>query len=322
MKDKRNDVVNKLLDYGILIVLIVLIIVFSIASKNFLSVNTFMTILRQVAITGITSVGMCYVILTGGIDLSVGSIAGLTAVIAAISMENGFSGVVSSAVALLLALLFGAVNGFCVTKLNMPALIATLGTQQALRGLAYIVTDGLPVHSFSKTYRNFATTSILGIPLMVLLMIIVFLVGKFILERCTFGRYVYGVGGNEEASRLSGINVLRVKLMIYAFAGLLSGIAGLVLLSRTNSGQPSAGDGYEMDAITAVALGGVSLAGGEGKINQVMIGVVLMGVLSTGMIMCGINDYVQRLVKGVVLILAVAFTEFSVKIRSQRLIEK
>lgn len=322
MKDKKNDLVSKLLDYGILIVLVVLIIIFSAASDNFLSINTFMTILKQVSITGITSVGMCYVILTGGIDLSVGAIAGLTAVLAAISMQNGISGILSSIIALFLALLFGALNGFCVTKLNMPALIATLGTQQALRGLAYIVTDGLPVHSFSKSYSSFAKANIFGIPLMVLLMIAVFVAGKFILERCTFGRYVYGVGGNEESSRLSGINVVRVKLMVYAFAGLLSGIAGLVLLSRTNSGQPSAGDGYEMDAITAVALGGVSLAGGEGKINQVMIGVVLMGVLSTGMIMCGINDYVQKLVKGIVLILAVAFTEFSVKIRSQRLIQK
>ena len=222
-----------------------------------------MTILKQVSITGITSVGMCYVILTGGIDLSVGSIAGLSAVIAALVMQAGAPGVIGSLVALLVALAVGALNGFCVTKLNMPALIATLGTQTALRGLAYIVTDGLPVHSFSKTYGNFAKTSIAGIPLMVILMLLVFLVGKFILERTTFGRYVYGVGGNEEASHLSGVNVMRVKLIVYAFAGFLSGIAGLVLLSRTSSGQPSAGDGYEMDAITAVVLGGVSLSGGE-----------------------------------------------------------
>lgn len=236
---KKNDVLTKMLDYGILMVLIILIIFFSVASSNFLSINTCMTILKQVSITGITSVGMCYVILTGGIDLSVGSIAGLSAVIAALVMQAGAPGVIGSLVALLVALAVGALNGFCVTKLNMPALIATLGTQTALRGLAYIVTDGLPVHSFSKTYGNFAKTSIAGIPLMVLLMLLVFLVGKFILERTTFGRYVYGVGGNEEASHLSGVNVMRVKLIVYAFAGFLSGIAGLVLLSRTSSGQPS-----------------------------------------------------------------------------------
>lgn len=322
MNNKKNDIVTKILDYGILMVLVTLIFVFSLASGNFLTVNTLMTILKQVAISGITSVGMCYVILTGGIDLSVGSIAALTAVTAAILMKQGFSGLAASAIALIIALFFGILNGFCVTRLSMPPLIATLGTQTALRGLAYIITDGLPVHSFSKTYGNFAKTSIFGVPLMVILMLAVFAAGKFILEKTTIGRYVYGVGGNEEASHLSGVNVVCVKLIVYGFAGFLSGIAGLVLLSRTSSGQPSAGDGYEMDAITAVALGGVSLSGGEGKINQVMIGVVLMGVLSTGMIMCGINDYVQRLVKGIVLILAVAFTEFSGKVRNQRMVEK
>ena len=303
---KKKDIVSIILDYGILLVLIALIIVFSFASSNFFTVNTLITILRQVSITGITSVGMCYVILTGGIDLSVGSIACLAAVVAALSMSAGHSGFISSVLALLLAVGAGALNGFCVTKLSMPPLIATLGTQTALRGIAYIVTDGLPVHGFSKTYGNFAKATLFGIPLMILLMIVIFLFGKFLLERCTFGRYVYGVGGNEEATHLSGINVVKIKTLVYTFAGLLSGIAGLVLLSRTNSGQPSAGDGYEMDAITAVALGGVNLAGGEGQINQVMVGVILMGVLSTGMIMCGINDYVQKLVKGIVLILAVA----------------
>ncbi len=319
---KKNDLLTPILDYGILIVLLVLIAVFSVASSNFFTMNTLITILRQVAITGITSVGMCYVILTGGIDLSTGSVACLTGIIAALSMKSGMPGTLASIIALFCAVLFGLINGFCVTKLNMPPLIATLGTQQALRGVAYIATDGLPVHSFSKTYGSFAKASILGLPLMVILMVIVFLVGKFLLERCTFGRYVYGIGGNAEAAHLSGINVMRVKMLVYIIAGFLAGIAGLVLVSRTNSGQPSAADGYEMDAITAVALGGISLAGGEGKINQVMIGVVLMGVLSTGMIMCGINDYVQKLVKGIVLILAVAFTEFSSKMRHQRLVEK
>lgn len=319
---KKYDALSVLLEYGILLVLLFLIIIFSALSSNFLSVNTLVTILKQISITGITSVGMCYVILTGGIDLSVGSIAAVTAVSAAIFMQNGWGSIPSVVVALCLALLFGMINGFSVTKLHMPALIATLGTQTALRGVAYIVTGGLPVHGFSDSFGNFAKASILGIPYMVILMIFVFLVGKFLLEKTTTGRYIYGVGGNEESSRLSGINVTQIKLFVYMFAGFLSGIAGLVLLSRTNSGQPSAADGYEMDAITAVVLGGVSLSGGEGKINQVMIGVALMGVLSTGMIMCGVNDYWQRLVKGVVLILAVAFTEFSIKIRNRRMDKK
>ena len=318
-KAKKYDALSVLLEYGILLVLLFLIVIFSFLSSNFLSVNTLITILKQISITGITSIGMCYVILTGGIDLSVGSIAAVTAVSAAMFMQNGWSSVSSVIAALCLALIFGMINGFSVTKLHMPALIATLGTQTALRGVAYIVTGGLPVHGFSDSFGNFAKASILGIPYMVILMVCVFIAGKFLLEKTTIGRYIYGVGGNEESSRLSGVNVTQIKLFVYMCAGFLSGVAGLVLLSRTNSGQPSAADRYEMDAITAVVLGGVSLSGGEGKINQVMIGVVLMGVLSTGMIMCGVDDYWQRLGKGIVLILAVAFTEFSIKIRNKRM---
>ncbi len=319
---KNKKLASILLNYGIVIVLFILLAIFSAASSNFLSKDTFITILRQVSITGVVSVGMTFVILTGGIDLSVGSIAGVSSVTAAILMSQGMNGTVSSIITVAIALLYGILSGLCVTKLNMPPLIATLGTQTALRGMAFIITDGLPVFGFSTTYGNFAKASILGIPFMVILMILIFLAGKFILEKMTFGRYIYGVGANEESSRLSGISVTKIKMSAYAISGLLAGIAGLVLLSRTNSGQPSSGTGYEMDAITAVVLGGVQLTGGEGRISQVMIGVLIMGVLSTGMIMCGINDYIQQLVKGLVLIAAVAFSEFSLRLRSKTMIKE
>ena len=165
-KAKKYDALSVLLEYGILLVLLFLIVIFSFLSSNFLSVNTLITILKQISITGITSIGMCYVILTGGIDLSVGSIAAVTAVSAAMFMQNGWSSVSSVIAALCLALIFGMINGFSVTKLHMPALIATLGTQTALRGVAYIVTGGLPVHGFSDSFGNFAKASILGIPYM------------------------------------------------------------------------------------------------------------------------------------------------------------
>lgn len=313
---KNRQLVNLLLEYGIAVVLLLLLIIFSTQSSNFLSVNTAMTILKQVSITGIISVGMTFVILTGGIDLSVGSIAGVSSVTAAILMLNGCGILLTCVLTVLIALVYGALNGLCVTKLNMPPLIATLGTQTALRGTAYIITGGLPVFGFNALFGNFAKTSIARIPLMVILMVLIFLIGKFVLDRCNFGRYIYGTGGNEEASFLSGINVVRTKLAAYAISGMLAGVAGLVLLSRTNSGQPSAGLGYEMDAITAVVLGGVSLSGGQGRISQVLIGVLIMGVLSTGMIMLGINDYVQQLIKGLVLIAAVTFSEFSTRMRS------
>lgn len=317
MKKNKNFVVV-LLDYGILVALAVLIVVFSFASKNFFRTTTLFTILKQVSITGIVCIGQTLVMLTGGIDLSVGSIAGVSAVTAAIFLKNMELPIfVTCVLVMIIATIYGILSGLCVTKLNMPPLIATLGMQTSLRGLAYIITGGLPVYGFTKAFGNFAKGTIAGIPYMVILMAVLFIIFIYALAKTTMGRYLYGVGGNEEASRLSGISVTKVKLLAYGLSGFLAGIAGLVLLSRTSSGQPSAGTGYEMDAITAVVLGGVSLNGGEGKLHMVIIGMLLMGTLTTGMIMCGINDYVQQLVKGIVLIVAVAYSEFSKKIRSK-----
>lgn len=315
---KNNKAVLALLNYGIIVAFLVMIIIFAIASPNFLTANTMFTILKQVAITGIVSIGMTLVLLTGGIDLSVGSIAGVTAVTAAICLKNFELPIfLTCIIGLLLAVIYGAISGICVTKLNMPPFIATLGVQTSLRGLAYIVTGGLPVYGFTKAFSAFAQGTIAGVPYPVILTIVLFIVFIIALSRTTIGRYLYGVGGNEEASRLSGINVTAIKVMAYSISGLLAGVAGLVLLSRTASGQPSAGNGYEMDAITAAVIGGVSLSGGEGRLPMVIIGVLLMGTLGTGMIMCGINDYVQQLVKGIVLIAAVAYSQFSQKIRNR-----
>jgi ribose/xylose/arabinose/galactoside ABC-type transport system permease subunit len=305
-----------LLDYGIVFVLIILTIVFSLGSKNFLKINTIFTILKQISITGIISIGMAYVILTGGIDLSVGSIAGVSSVTAAIFMLNGYSISVACFITLIIALIYGIINGLLITKINMPPLIATLGMTTALRGLAFIITDGLPVFGFNKVFGNFAKNNLWVIPYPVVLLILIFILAEFILERTSIGRYIYGVGGNAEASRLSGVSVTKIKIFAYSVSGFLSGVAGLVLLSRTNSGQPSAGNGYEMDAITAVVLGGVSLTGGEGKLPLVIVGVLIMGILSTGMLMLNINEYVQQLVKGLVLLGAVAFSNMSKQLRT------
>ncbi len=313
MKDKR--LISMALDYAIVMILLLLILFFSFTADYFFTTSTFLTILKQVSITGIISIGMAFVIITGGIDLSVGSVAGVSSVTAAILMLNGMPIGFACLITLLIALIYGFISGLLIAKLKMPALIATLGMMTALRGAAFIITDGLPVFGFNRSYSNFAKGTVLGIPYMVLLLIFIFIVAKFILDKTVFGRYVFGLGGNAEAARLSGINIDKITVLVYSLNGLLSGIAGLVLLSRTNSGQPSAGEGYEMDAITAVVLGGVSLTGGEGKLSLVMVGVLIMGILSTGMLMCNINDYVQKLVKGLVLLGAVAFSSLSRSIR-------
>lgn len=312
---KNNRYISMMLDYAIVMILLLLILFFSFTADYFFTTSTFLTILKQVSITGIISIGMAFVIITGGIDLSVGSIAGVSSVTAAMLMLAGMPIAISCIITLLIALAYGVVSGVLIAKLKMPPLIATLGMMTALRGMAFIITDGLPVFGFNSSYSNFAKGTILGIPYMVLLLILIFIVAKFILDQTVFGRYVYGLGGNSEAARLSGINIDRITVLVYSLNGMLAGIAGLVLLSRTNSGQPSAGQNYEMDAITAVVLGGVSLSGGEGKLSLVMVGVLIMGILSTGMLMCNINDYVQQLVKGLVLLGAVAFSSLSHSIR-------
>lgn len=313
----NNKISLWLLDYGIVLILVLLIAVFSIASSNFLSFSTVTTILRQVSIIGIISVGAAYVILTAGIDLSVGSIACISSLTAALMLKAGYSIPAAILVTLILATCYGIFSGCLVAYFKMSPLIATLGMMTSLRGAGYLITDGLPVYGFGKGLSSFGRGYVLGIPDPVILMVIIFALGIFILSYTPIGRHVYGVGGNEEASRLSGVNINFVKIFCYAFCALLSGIAGLVLLSRTNSGQPAAGVGYEMDAITAVVLGGISLMGGQGKLPLVIIGVLIMGVLSTGMLMCNINDYVQQVVKGLVLIAAVAFSYVSLQLRNK-----
>ncbi len=318
MADKKNKTLYLwLLDYGIVLILLLLILIFSIASSNFFSFGTLTSILRQVSIIGIISVGAAFVILTAGIDLSVGSGACISSLTAALLLKAGFSIPIAIIVTLMIAVCYGIFSGCLVSFFKMSPLIATLGMMTALRGAGYLITDGLPVYGFGPGLSPFGRGYLLGIPYPVILMLAVFAIGIFVLSKTPIGRHIYGVGGNEEASRLSGVNVNAVKIFTYAFCSFLSGVAGLVLLSRTNSGQPAAGVGFEMDSITAVVLGGVSLMGGQGRLSLVIIGVLIMGVLSTGMLMCNINDYVQQVVKGMVLIAAVALSYVSLKMRDR-----
>lgn len=314
---KKHKIAMFALNYGILGMLVVLILFFSFATPNFFSVGTLVTILKQIMIIGIISIGMGFVILTGGIDLSVGSVVAVSAVTAAMLMLNGFPIILACLVTIVIAMIYGTISGLLVTVVHIPPLIATLGMMTALRGLSFIVTDGVPVFGFNPSYGQLATGTLLGIPYPVILLLVIFLFAVWFLNRTTVGRHIYGVGSNQEASRLSGVNVSRVKIFAYATSGLLAGVAGLVLLSRTNSGQPSAGANYEMDAITSVVLGGIALTGGEGKMSLVLVGAMIMGVLKTGMVMLNVNDYYQTLIQGLVLIGAVAFSSMSQSLRTR-----
>ncbi len=306
--------------YGILIVLILLVVFFSLITDAFFSLKNLFNILRQVSIMGIIAVGMSFVMLTGGIDLSVGSLLAITSVVgSSLMVKGGMSPVPAMLIAMLVATAFGFITGCIVEFVDIPPLITTLGMMTVIRGVAYIVTNGLPVYGLPESIKMIGQGYIWVIPVPVLVMICIFLIGGFILNRTHFGRYFYAMGGNEEATRLAGINIRAMKIGTYTWNAFLTSIAGVILMTRINSGQPSAGDGTELDVVTAVVLGGVSMSGGEGKLSGVLIGTLIMGVLSNGLIIMNVGEYYQMVVKGLVLILAVGFDRISKREKVKRI---
>ncbi len=288
-----------------LVGLVVVCIVMVFASDSFLSVGNVNNILRQVSINAVIAVGMTYVILTGGIDLSVGAVMALGGTVAAGLMSGGLPGGLALPVCLLIGLAFGVANGVFVARLGMPPIIVTLATMGIARGLALIYTGGYPISGLPSWVRWFGGGSVLGLQTPIAITAIVYLAGWVLLERTPFGRYVYAIGGNETATRLSGVRVARYKLLVYALSGLTAAIAGVVLTSRLMSGQPNAGEGFELDAIAAVVLGGTSIAGGRGSLIGTLLGALLLGVLNNGLNMVGVNPYVQTVVKGGIILLAI-----------------
>jgi ribose transport system permease protein len=302
------DILSK---YTLYLILLALLVFFTISSPFFLTASNLINITRQVAIFGICAVGMTFVILTGGIDLSTGSILGMVAAISArLMVFYDIDPVLATIFSVMVGTFCGLLNGFFVNKLDLPPLITTLATMTSLRGVTMLLTDGRGIFMTTRSYSIIGQGYIGFIPIPVIIMVIAFAFGYILLEKTKFGRYVYGIGDNEEATRLSGVNVRKVRYGVYALSGFLSSIAGVVFLSRLMSAQPTAGQGYEMDIITAVILGGVSIKGGEGKISLVIVGVLIMGVLANGMIMMNINPFWQFVVRGIVLLFAVSYDKF------------
>jgi ribose transport system permease protein len=304
----KEKLVYQLKDKAIWVVFVVLFIAFTIANSRFITPNNIITMIRQVSMYGIASIGMTFVILLGGIDLATGSIITFVNIICAYFMvHNGMNMYVAILVSLVIATLIGALDGFMVSSIGIPALIATFATQTIFKGLAFIISGGTPINGFTEKFKIIGQGYVGPIPVPVIIMIACFAVGSFILNKTYFGRYFYAVGGNEEAAKLSGIRVGRVKYLVYSLSGLFAGLAGIVMLSRTNSAQTSAGDGYEFDVITCVVLGGVSVTGGYGKLSNVVAGVLIIGALTNGMVLMNVSSYVQLVVKGLVLAFAVGF---------------
>ncbi|AJX22901.1 branched-chain amino acid transport system / permease component family protein [Burkholderia pseudomallei MSHR435] len=275
------------------------------ASDSFLSAANLENVLRQVSINAIIGVGMTCVILTGGIDLSVGSVMALSGTLAAGLLVAGANGAAALAAGIGVGVALGAANGLFVAFAGMPPIIVTLATMGLARGLALIYTGGYPIDGLPDWVRFFGSGKVLGVQMPVLTMLAVYALAWLMLERMPFGRYVYAIGGNEHATRLSGVRVSRVKLAVYTFAGLTSALAALVLTGRLMSGQPNAGGGFELDAIAAVVMGGTSIAGGRGSIVGTLVGALLLGVLNNGLNMIGVNPYVQNVIKGAIILLAI-----------------
>lgn len=287
--------------------LILLVIIISALNSAFLEPSNLFNLLRQVSINGLIAFGMTFVILTGGIDLSVGSTLALSSAMIAILMVSGVDSIVALLIGCIFGAILGAINGLLITLGKMAPFIATLATMTVFRGLTLVITDGNPITNLNGSYafQLFGRGYFLGIPVPAVTMFITFIILYIILHKTVFGRQTYAMGGNEKAAFISGIKVNKLKVMIYSLAGLMSAMAGAILTSRLNSAQPTAGMSYELDAIAAVVLGGTSLTGGKGRIVGTLIGVLIIGVLNNGLNLLGVSSFYQQVVKGVVIIIAV-----------------
>jgi ribose transport system permease protein len=285
----------------------VLFAVIGSLNHDFLAPMNILNLLRQVSINALIAFGMTFVILTGGIDLSVGAILALSSALMAGIMLHGCDPILAIIIASLIGALFGAMNGVLVTKGKIAPFIATLATMTIYRGLTMVYTDGNPITGLSDSFwfQVFGRGYLFGLPIPAITVIITFVIAAIILNKTPFGRHIYAIGGNEKASIISGVKVNKIKIMVYAINGLLAALAGSIVVSRLNSAQPTAGTSYELDAIAAVVLGGTSLTGGHGKILGTLIGALIIGTLNNGLNILGVSSFYQLIVKGVVILIAV-----------------
>jgi len=292
-------------ELGTLVGLVALAMLLSILTPHFLSVSNLLNVAEQTSINAVIAVGMTFVILSGGIDLSVGSLLALSGVVLAAALRAGWPTAAALAAGLAVGGLSGLVNGILITKGRLPAFIATLGMMSIARGTALVFTGGRPISGFEAGFRKLSTAALLGVPAPVVVTVLVYVLGHLLLTRTRFGRYVYAIGGNEEATRLSGVSAAFHKTMVYVLSGVASGLAAALLTARLNSAQPIAGINYELDAIAATVIGGTSLSGGVGTLHGTLVGALIMGVLRNGLNLLGTSSFFQQIVIGVVIITAV-----------------
>lgn len=306
----KNGVVKYFKDnIGIIIALLAMFIfltVFPTTRSTFLTPKNMFNILRQNASNLFLATGMTMVIILGGIDLSVGSVIALSGVVAAGCVVNfGLPEAVGFAAAIAVGAIVGMFNGFVICKTDIPPFIVTLASMNITKGIALVLTGGAPIRCMTDAFKFPGAGYVGPVPTPVILMVVIFVIAALMISRTQLGRHIYAVGGNVQAARFSGINVQKVKFIVYTYTGLMAGIAGVVIASRLYSGQPTAGDGAEMDAIASVVVGGTSMSGGSGRIGGTLIGVLIIGVLNNGLNLLGVDSNFQYVVKGLVILLAV-----------------
>lgn len=326
-KSSNNTLAMTLLKGRTFIILIVLLIFFSFTASNFLSMNTALLIGKHVALYGILAIGMTYVIITGGIDLSVGAIVGLGGMIAGGLLQNGltlkmfgvtlyFSVPMVVLITIIIGALIGAVNGLIITKFNVAPFIATLGMMYVARGFANIHSNGA-TYSDLKGYEglgnqgfDFFGSRVAGIPVGLIILFVLAVVFAVLLKKTAFGWHVFSIGGNEKAAKLSGVKVEKVKILVYMISGICSAVVGIIASSQLAASHPATGESWEMNAIAAAVLGGTSMAGGIGTIGGTIVGAFVIGVINDGLVMCGVSEFWQMVIKGLVIVFAVIIDQF------------
>ena len=310
MSSVKELINKKQRELVVVVAIILLTIVFTVLYPSYLSWNTMTQVLQQATINGIIAIGMTFAIISGGIDLSVGSVFAIIIVAVGSMTASGVHPLLAAVIGAVLGGVIGSINGFMITKMNLQPFIATLGTMSIFRGVAYVITGGWPVMGIPDAFRDMFNHKIMkGIPNSVIIMLVLAVIMSIVLSRTKFGNYLYSVGGNEEAAKLSGVNVDRTKIIGYVICGLCAGVAGMVMLASLGTGEPAAGQGYELDAIAAAAIGGTRMAGGKGTILGTILGALLLAALKIGMILLNVDTFYQYIATGVIIVLA-AYFEF------------
>ena len=303
--NKGKNLKSLISEYFIFVIFIIIVIGLTILKPSFITPSNLVNILKQASINGILAFGMMFVIISGGFDMSVGSTVAFSGILAAMLGQGNNPLVLALGAALLAGLGVGLINGVGVAVGELPPFIMTLGTMTAVRGLALLASNGKPVIGMSEPYKAIAAGSIAGIPMLAIFLIIVIIICSFVLAKTVYGRRVYACGGNLQAAKVAGINTTAIRISTFAIAGFLAGLCGFLMTSRVTIGQPTAAESYEMDAITACVVGGVSMTGGVGKPWGVVVGTLLITVIANGLDILGVSSHWQKIVKGVIIVLAV-----------------